>query len=342
MARVYTSRQLLDPSILQMRQQADNAYLQRLQQQRQNFYNSLQTGANALGKAIGQGIDAYRDYSKNQEDMANRRDLLGNYNLQGTEEAAIGEDYVRTGDPSKLLTLRQIKEANEARKLQLEEAKLEREKNEAFHKSVRLAQARPEYASIQKQMFDAIDAGDYETADIYASKLKAYETEFGSEPFGGAAETAKINRMKTAEAKKLAEKNAKAAQEAADKAEAERQYRVADYLTKIPTTFKDEDAKTEWYEYIRNNVDMTPTEKAAEINNLRNIETGKTKMKKASQGAAASAVGEETKKGIEDSKNKSAAQAYDGKKMSNLDWNSLDENIRKHLYRDASGIVRIQ
>jgi hypothetical protein len=115
MARVYTSRQLLDPSILQMRQQADDAYLQRQQQQRQNFYNSLQTGANALGKAIGQGIDAYRDYSKNQEDMAKRRELLGNYNLQGPEEAAIGEEYERTGDPSKLLTLRQIKEAQQMR-----------------------------------------------------------------------------------------------------------------------------------------------------------------------------------------------------------------------------------
>jgi hypothetical protein len=342
MARVYTSRQLLDPSILQMRQQADDAYLQRQQQQRQNFYNSLQTGANALGKAIGQGIDAYRDYSKNQEDMAKRRELLGNYNLQGPEEAAIGEEYERTGDPSKLLTLRQIKEANDARKAQLEESKLERAKNEAFHKSVRLAQARPEYAATQKQMFDAIDAGDFETANIYASKLKAYETEFGTEPFGGAAETAKINRMKTAEAKKLAEEKAKAEQEAADKAEAERQYRVADYLTKIPTTFKDEDAKTEWYEYIRNNVDMTPSEKASEINNLRNIETGKTKMKKASQSAAASAAGDETKKGIEDTKNKSAAQAYVGKKLNSLEWNKIPEEVKAFLKRDAMGNVEMK
>lgn len=345
MARVYTSRQLLDPSILQMRQQADDAYLQRQQQQRQNFYNSLQTGANALGKAIGQGIDAYRDYSKNQEDMAKRKELLGNYNLQGTEEAAIGEEYVRTGDPSKLLTLRQIKEANEARKAQLEEAKLERAKNEAFHKSVRLAQARPVYEEIQKQMFDAIDAGDFETASIQKSKLEALETEFGTEPFGQSAASVMENRKKTKEEKDAAlvdEETKRLAKQGQEMYSLKARTKIESNVLPNMKTIDDKGNYKKMVTSMWQNGRLTDEDAKALLSKIESTKTLGEKVTEAGEDAVASSTGEETKKVIEDTKNKKAAQAYVGKKLNSLEWNKIPEEVKAFLKRDAMGNVEMK
>lgn len=345
MARVYTSRQLLDPSILQMRQQADDAYLQRLQQQRQNFYNSLQTGTNTLGKAIGQGIDAYRDYTKNQEDIAKRRDLLGNYNLQGTEEAAIGEEYVRTGDPSKLLTLRQIKEANEARKAQLEEAKLERMKNETMHKRVALAQVRPVYEEIQNKMFDAIDAGDFETASIQKSKLEAIETEFGSEPFGQSAASVMENRKKTKEEKDAAlvdEETKRLAKQDQEMYSLRARTKIESNVLPNMKTIDDKGNYKKMVTSMWQNGRLTDEDAKALLSKIENTKTLGEKVIEAGEDAVASSTGENTKKGIEDAKNKKSAQAYVGKKLNSLEWNKIPEEVKAFLKRDAIGNVEMK
>ena len=150
MARVYTSRQLLDPYFVQMRQQADNAYLQRLQDQRNRLYDSLEKGVSGFGTlaagAVGLGIDLYKKGKRkdqinqykdekakqraseldalktkmaNETDPAKLQELTNQYNnlqnmpLFDMSEIGAMNDYVENADSSKFLTLRQIKEAND-------------------------------------------------------------------------------------------------------------------------------------------------------------------------------------------------------------------------------------
>lgn len=167
------------------------------------------------------------------------------------------------------------------------EAAAERQQKADELKALKLAQARPEYMKLQKAMLDAVDAGNMEEAAIIKSQIDALEVEhgvhFGADSQGliDAREQARIARQ---------EKQA---------AEGQRRLEVANFLTTIPTTFKNEAAKTPWYDAI-NNSKMTPEEKAKEIERIRNIKSGKTKTNEAVQGAVASGAGDDVKKNKEE------------------------------------------
>lgn len=183
------------------------------------------------------------------------------------------------------------------------EAAAERQQKADELKALKLAQARPEYMKLQKAMLDAVDAGNMDEAAIIKSQIDALEVEhgvhFGADSQGliDAREQARIARQ---------EKQA---------AEGQRRLEVANFLTTIPTTFKNEAAKTPWYEAI-NNSKMTPEEKAKEIERIRNIKSGKTKINEAVEGAVASGAGEDVKvdKALKDQTIKDAKAAYEFQK----------------------------
>jgi len=362
MARLYQSRQLLDPSFLSNRIAMDQLKLAQLNKANEYLFGGINSGVESLNKAGGQLID----WGINKGEQNRRAKMFDMENLS-PDEKAIGEEYVRTGDPTKLLTLRQIKEANEARKAQLEEtkfltllqikeanearkaqleeAKLERMKNETMHKRVALAQVRPVYEEIQNKMFDAIDAGDFETASIQKSKLEAIETEFGSESFGQSAASVMENRKKTKEEKDAAlvdEETKRLAKQGQESYSLKARTKIESNVLPNMKTIVDKGNYKKMVTSMWQNGRLTDEDAKALLSKIENTKTLGEKVTEASDEAVASAAGDKTKKDIEDTKNKNAAQEYNGKKMSNLEWDSLDENIRKHLYRDASGIVRIK
>ena len=154
--------------------------------------------------------------------------------------------------------------------------------------ALKLAQARPEYMKLQKQMLDAVDAGNMEEAAIIKRQMDAIEFDHGAK-FGEDAQGL-IN----------AREQARIAKQQKQAAEGERRLSVAKFLADLPTTFKNEDAKKPVYAAISANTDMTPEEQAKEIERIRNIESGRTKVKKAVQGAVASGAGEDVKKNKEE------------------------------------------
>ena len=180
------------------------------------------------------------------------------------------------------------------------DALAERKQKEAEMAALKLAQARPEYMKLQKQMLEAVDAGNMDEAAIIKSQLGAMETEHGTN-FGADAQSLIDARQKALANKK-----------AAEEAEAVRRLKVANFLATIPTTFKNEDEKTPWYEAVNNSV-MTDDEKAKEIEHIRNIESGKTKVKKAVQGAVASGAGDDVKNAKKEREEgiKAAKEAYE-------------------------------
>ena len=59
------------------------------------------------------------------------------------------------------------------------EAAAERQQKADELKALKLAQARPEYMKLQKQMLDAVDNGNLEEAEIYKEQMAALEAEHG-------------------------------------------------------------------------------------------------------------------------------------------------------------------
>ena len=179
------------------------------------------------------------------------------------------------------------------------EAAAERKQKADELAALKLAQARPEYMKIQKAMLDAVDAGKFDEAAIYQEQLNALNTEHGI----GVSKDVETLKKGWEEAREAAKKEAEK--------EAERRLEVAQFQATIPTTFKNEAAKKPWYEAIDNSR-MTTEEKAKEYERIRNIESGRTKVKKAAQGGAASYTGEKVKTGLEENDKivKNAKAAY--------------------------------
>jgi hypothetical protein len=154
--------------------------------------------------------------------------------------------------------------------------------------ALKLAQARPEYLKLQKQMLDAVDAGNLDEAAIIKSQMEALEAEHGVK-FGADAQ----GLIDARDAARIARQEKQAAEGA-------RRLSVAKFLADLPTTFKNEEAKKPVYAAINDNTAMTPEEKAKEIERIRNIESGRTKVKKAVEGAVASGAGDDVKKNKEE------------------------------------------
>lgn len=184
------------------------------------------------------------------------------------------------------------------------EAAAERQQKADELKALKLAQARPEYLKLQKAMLDAADAGNLDEAAIIKSQMEALEAEHGIK-FGSDAQ----GLIDARDAARIARQEKQAA-------EGERRLSVAKFLADLDTTFKNEEAKKPVYAAINDNTDMTPEEKAKEIERIRNIKSGKTKINEAVQGAVASGAGEDVKndKALKDQTIKDAKAAYDFQK----------------------------
>lgn len=147
------------------------------------------------------------------------------------------------------------------------EVAAERKRKEDEIKALKLAQARPEYMKIQKQLLDAVDAGKLDDAAIYQEQLNALNSEHGI----GVAHD--IDEMRATWDAALAAKKAKEADENS------RLYRVEKFRSTIPTNFRNEKAKNYWYKAISDNTDMLPKEKADEIKRVRETVSGQKKIK---------------------------------------------------------------
>ena len=216
-------------------------------------------------------------------------------------------DHILTGDHSGIDAYNRAVEQAVQNKLQRELTASENEKNranalkiaelgkaeaaaerQAKEDEIKLAQARPEYMELQNKMLKAVDDGNLDEAAIYQSKMGALEAEHGVQ-FGEDAQ-ALIDARQAAKQRKAE----------ADAKESERRLSVANFTATLPTTFKNDAAKTPIYQQIMDNKDMTADEKADEIKRIREIVSGRTKSKQASQGAVASHTGKKVTENLEE------------------------------------------
>lgn len=349
MARVYSSRIMLDPSVLQnMNNVSQQRYANEVAR-RQSVLSPIRDLINSAGKTFD---DTMAQYNREQEvskwDLPN--DPIAN---------AAREEYIRTGSSSPLMSYQLQKLAMEAKQRADEKTEAEKKYQKELHDAVTLREDRNKYGQLQANMFKAMDEGNMADAQTYKNQMEGLEQHYAkyypdyTNPFGDTAQSmwdARSEQKRLADEKRaqeeadkqeleLGEKNLKAIQ---DVNEQERLYKVEQFLSTLPTVFKNDAEKQKVYNLINNNEDMNTAEKAAMLKKVRETDSGETAKKKAKQGAVANKAGEATGEAIDEAKNKSKAQVYVGQKMTALDFDALDDNIQQYLVRNAQGIVEMK
>lgn len=349
MARVYSSRIMLDPSVLQNMNNINQQRYQNEAARRQSVLSPMRDLLYSAGKTFDDSIAQY-----NREQEVSKWDL-------GTDPVANAarEEYIRTGNSQPLMSYQMQKLAAEAKKRADEKAEAEKKYQKELHDAITLREDRNKYSQLQANMFKAMDEGNMADAQTYKNQMEGLEQHYAKyypdykNPFGDTAESmwnARAEQKKKADEKRaqeeadkqeleLGEKNLKAIQ---DINEQERLYKVEQFLSTLPTVFKNDAAKQKVYDLINSNEDMNTAEKAAMLKKVRETDSGETAKKKAKQGAVANKAGEATGEAIDEAKNKAKAQVYVGQKMSALDFDALDNNIQQYLVRNAQGIVEMR
>lgn len=108
MARIYSTRQFLDPRYIDMMNQSMNRRLDTSRQDRANVLGAL---SNAIGSAAS-SVGRYIDEERGKE---SRRSLLGSYDTSDPLKAAAADKFIQTGDPSAMMNIDQMEKTFQAR-----------------------------------------------------------------------------------------------------------------------------------------------------------------------------------------------------------------------------------
>lgn len=324
MARIYNSRVMLDPS-----------FLASLNQEKQRRYENevarrepIMSSVRDLLKSGAESISDWRARNAREEEVS-KWDLPANDPIAN----AAREEYIRTGSSSPLMNYQMAKLSAEERRAAEKVRQEEADKAAKFHRDVRLAQARPEYAKTQKAMLDAVDNGDMETADILQKQLQAYETEFGADTFG--QDSASILEARKESARKAQNL---VVEEALDKKEQkekeEKSYDVKNWIIEniIPLgAIKSKDEQIEIANFIRNSKGLTENDRKELLDRVNAGKTQEEKITETVQTTVAQKAGEKAGKKIDekDEKKKLAdagrAAIAAGRKPTRAQQKAIDE-----------------
>ena len=350
MARVYTSRQLIDPNLASYMEQVIQNRVANQMNRDKMVGESVRHMLTGIGSAVD---DAYTNWKNKKEEQARYDQIMGQSTIAQQSDPnyiAAVKDYAKTGNSQPITSYMLDKEAAEARKLEAQKREDAANAEKTRNAAIRLENDRTDYLKAQKSMMDSMAAGDYTTAEIYKSQMNAIEKRYEPGTFGSSSDelyNARKRALEEAAAKRaqekadqeameLGEKNLKAIQEVNEN---DRLHKVALFKNSLPTTFAKETDKKAVYDLIEQNEDLTIPEKTALHEEIRKIESGSTQKKKSIQSATAGKAGEATGKAIDEANNKAEAKKYVGKKVNSLEWNKIPAEQKKYLNRDAQGVV---
>lgn len=308
MARIYSSRVLIDPNLLSTVGRATEDRIRMENERRRNVLSPVVK----LLSTTGSEIDKYRGAESEEEKQRKR---YADVAWQSSDEQmsdpmyrAALDEYARTGSAAPLSQYMLGKETREANRLERERAAAEKAALDRKEFELRKAQSLPKFQEAMRKFNEELDkvAPNYELAAQYQAEADALNKEFQFDERN--LEAIKEAKKKTAEARaKQAAEDAKLEEmgarnlAASEAAETDRQYRVAQFLATLPSTFANDQAKKDAIQMILDNPDMTKEEKTEEMKKIVAIDTGTTAAKKAVQGAYASAAGKKAEKKIEES-----------------------------------------
>lgn len=344
MARVYSSRIMLDPSVLQ---NMNNVAQQRYQNEvarRQSVLSPMRDLINSAGKTFDDSMAQY-----NREQEVSKWDLPANDSIAN----AAREEYIRTGSSSPLMSYQMQKLAAEERQRAAEKTEAEKKYQKELHDAVTLREDRNKYSQLQANMFKAMDEGNMADAQTYKNQMEGLEQHYAkyypnyTNPFGDTAqsmwdarsEQKRLADEKQAEADRLERMGQNIEKEFADNSYNQRIW----FETNVLPGLKNVQDKAEAKEQIERIADkLTDEDRKALHDKVDATETLGEKKKKSVEGAVASKSGEAAGAAIDEAKNKENASQYAGKKLNSLEWNKIPDEQKKYLIRDAAGNVSMK
>lgn len=328
MASIYTSRQLLDPNWLAKA----NAMEQQEYQQRLN--------------SLGETANWFRDWrnrkaeqAKLKNDMNTRAALLGDYGKQGPVEAAVANRFIETGDYSGILNVENNKTLAQAR---IDDAKTRAEEA--------LSTARPKFIELKNKYEQQFADGDFTGAEATKAYMQAMEEKTPGLMNGVDFDAYEAAKKREAEEKAFAEQDKKTR----ELAEAKRQENIANrsselkqfILSLLPEgTIKDIEEKNEYLDMIDSYAQtglLTEEDKKELQNYVQGVKTTKQQISESIASSIANYYAEQYEKLLDERITRKEAQQYNGKKLNSLEWNAIDEKVRKFLNRDGSGNVTMK
>lgn len=292
MARIYNTRQLLDPRYVEMMNQNIDNRLATSRQDRAEMTKMLTNAGLQLGKSLE---DSYNEY--------NRRKAVGV--KEDPVYNAAADQYARTGDASGLLQYRSMIEAQKAKEEEAKRREAERKYQEQRNADIRFAEARDKYDQYVMQYNNAIDKGDFSTAQYYKNRMQAIENKFGSDRLGDTVESMAAARQKDIEerqAKAADEKTLELAKEQQKKDSLNKRLSIESNVLPNAASFEDKTNYKKMVKTLHENGKLTDEDANLLFKEIDATETIGEKKRKAVEGAQASKAGEATGTAIDESK----------------------------------------
>lgn len=313
MARIYSSRVLIDPNLLSTVGRATEDRIRMENERRRNVLSPVVK----LLSTTGSEIDKYRNAESEEEKQRKR---YADVAWQSSKEQmadpmyrAAVEEYSRTGSAAPLSQYMLGKETREANRLERERAAAEKAALDRKEFELSKAENLPRFQEAMRKYNEEMSkpAPDFALADQYMAEADAINKRYGfdARELDKIAESNRRTAEKRIEAAKLAaeekeleemgERNLKKLQDAE---EVDRQMRVAEFLVTLPSTPKNDTEKQEIIKKITSNPDMTKEEKTAELKRLVGVSTDADAIRKAINNAIANAAAQNTTESIAEQK----------------------------------------
>ena len=343
---IYNSRYLLDPAALYNMTSNVNADLDRAiereRRRRDELNKYLNQGVKAFAGGAGKAIDEGMKVSRENEEREARNSYVRDM-LQGNDPVsrAAADEYIRTGNANPILQRQMQIETMKAREAEKRARDLENSRKQEYNRIIEQTQLKPVYMEAVKKMNDAIDAGNFEDAEIFRSQANSISTKAGTN-WGIDLDQVSEARKKTA-LEKQAEKIDEVTRELAKQKQNENSFntrmRIETNVLPNATTIEDKSNYKKMVETLYATHKLTDEDRKILHEKIDAISTLEEQIKKAVEGAKASKTGEKTGKAIDEAENRAQAKTYIGKVISELEWDIMDPDVKDHIVRDGTGKV---
>ena len=343
---IYNSRYLLDPTALYNMTSNVNADLDRAiereRRRRDELNKYLNQGVKAFAGGAGKAIDEGMKVSRENEEREARNSYVRDM-LQGNDPVsrAAADEYIRTGNANPILQRQMQIETMKAREAEKRARDLENSRKQEYNRIIEQTQLKPVYMEAVKKMNDAIDAGNFEDAEIFRSQANSISTKAGTN-WGIDLDQVSEARKKTA-LEKQAEKIDEVTRELAKQKQNENSFntrmRIETNVLPNATTIEDKSNYKKMVETLYATHKLTDEDRKILHEKIDAISTLEEQIKKAVEGAKASKTGEKTGKAIDEAENRAQAKTYIGKVISELEWDIMDPDVKDHIVRDGTGKV---
>ena len=287
--------------------------------------------AGGAGKAIDEGMKVSRENAEREARNSYVRDML-----QGNDPVsrAAADEYIRTGNANPILQRQMQIETMKAREAEKQARELENSRKQEYNRIIEQTQLKPSYMEAVKKMNDAIDAGNFEDAEIFRSQANSISTKAGTN-WGINPDQISEARRKTALEKQARE----LAKQKQNEYSFDKRMQIETNVLPNAITIEDKTNYKKMVESLYAAGKLNNEDRKILHEKIDSISTLEEQKKKAVEGAKASKTGEQVGKAIDEATNKVEAMKYVGKKMNSLEWNKIPDEQKKYLSRDIQGNV---